>query len=168
MGKSRPGPSDRSIAGPCREVIAMGIHLYRRAARLGAATLLVGALTLGSVTVVAADNGNNGTVKVQEGATSADPATQNEPQVCTFHAAFMFGDPGQAGNWSVNQVAPTGSAQVLSGSYVTGADGSFSTGEYGLPIGHYSLNWDGRNDTNQKHKTFWITCDNGGGGGGIG
>ena len=144
----------------------MGIHLYRRAARLGAATLLVGALTLGSVTVVFADNGNNGTVKVQEGVT--DPVTQNEPQVCTFHAAFLFGDPGQAGNWSVNQVSPTGSAQVLSGSYVADANGSFSTGEYGLPIGHYALNWDGRDDQNQKHKTFWITCDNGGGGGGGG
>ena len=144
----------------------MGIHLSRRATRLGAATLLVGALTLGSVTVVAAASGNNGTVKVQEGVT--DPATQNEPQVCTFHAAFMFGDPFQAGNWSVEQVSPTGSAQVLSGSYVAGADGSFSTAEYGLPIGHYALNWDGRDDQNQKHKTFWVTCDNGGGGGGIG
>ena len=49
---------------------------------------------------------------------------------------------------------------------MTGADGSYSTSEYGLPVGHYTLNWDGRDDHNQKHKTFWVTCDNGGGGGG--
>jgi hypothetical protein len=173
MGYEQAGPSDRSIAGSCGEIIAMGIHLHRRAARLTGAALLVGALTLGSVSVVAAGNGNNGTVKIQEGATNAEPITRNEPHVCTFHMLFLFADARQEGDWTISQHAPTGSAEVLSGSYLTGADGSYATVEYGLPIGHYKLSWDGRNDHNQKHKTFWVTCENpagpiGGGGGGGG
>lgn len=137
----------------------MGIH--HRAARLGGAALLVGALTLASVSVVAAGNGNNGTVKIQEGAANAEPITKNEPHVCTFHMLFLFADAGQSGDWQIDQQAPTGSANaVLSGGYLTGADGSYSTVEYGLPIGHYKLSWDGRNDHNQKHKTFWVTCEN--------
>jgi hypothetical protein len=136
------------------------IQLRHRAVRLGGAALLVGALTIGSATVVAAGNGNNGTVKIQEGATNAEPITRNEPHVCTFHMLFLFADGGQAGDWTIDQQAPTGNDQsVLSGSYVTDANGERATVEYGLPIGHYTLNWDGRNDHNQKHKTFWVTCD---------
>jgi hypothetical protein len=143
--------------------------------RLGATIAIVSLLTAFSASSVLAGNGNNGTVKIQEGAANAEPITRNEPHVCTFHMLFLFADGGQTGDWTIDQQAPTGSDQsVLSGSYVTNADGQFATVEYGLPVGHYTLNWDGRNSQNQKHKTFWVTCDNpagpidGGGGGGIG
>jgi hypothetical protein len=137
------------------------IHLRRRALRLGGAALLVGALTIGSASGVAAASGNNGTVKIQEGASNAEPITRNEPHVCTFHMLFLFADAGQSGDWSIDQQSPTGHAEsVLSGTYVTDANGQFATPEFGLPAGHYTLNWDGRNDHNQKHKTFWVTCDN--------
>jgi hypothetical protein len=145
------------------------IHLRHRAFRLGSAALLVGALTIGTVSGVSAANGNNGTVKIQEGASNAEPITRNEPHVCTFHMLFLFADAGQEGDWSIDQQAPTGNAEsVLSGSYTTDANGEYATAEYGLPIGHYTLNWQGRNDQNVKHKTFWVTCECGGGGGGAG
>lgn len=147
--------------------------MARRALRrLGATIAIVSLLTAISATSVLAGNGNNGTVKIQEGAANAEPITRNEPHVCTFHMLFLFADGGQTGNWAIDQQAPTGGDEsVLSGSYSTDADGQFATVEYGLPAGHYTLNWDGRNDHNQKHKTFWVTCDNpagpiGGGGGG--
>ena len=146
------------------------IHLRHRAFRLGSAALLVGALTIGTVSGVSAANGNNGTVKIQQGSADADPITRNEPHCCTFHMLFLFADVGQSGDWSIDQQAPTGNAtNVLTGSYDTGTDTQYKTGEYGLPVGHYTLNWQGRNDQNVKHKTFWVTCgcDGDGGGGGV-
>jgi hypothetical protein len=112
---------------------------------------------------IVAGNGNNGTVKVHEGALATDtaPEIRNEPHVCTFHLHFFFADGGQTGDWSIDQQSPTGSAvAVLSGSYATAPNGEFATVEYGLPVGHYKLYWDGRNEQNQKHKTFWVTCEN--------
>lgn len=152
--------------------------MARRALRrLGATIAIVSLLTAISATSVLAGNGNNGTVKIQEGAANAEPITKNEPHVCTFHLLFLFADAGQTGDWTIDQQPPTGRETVLSGSYTTEADGHYATVEYGLPAGHYTLNWDGRNDHNQKHKTFWVTCENpagpiggggGEGGGGIG
>ena len=139
------------------------------------ASLLVGALGISAVSSVSAGNGNNGTVKVQEGLTNAEPITKNEPHVCTFHLLFLFADAGQEGSWTIDQQPPTGRLQsVLIGTYMTDANGEFATEQFGLPIGHYSLTWEGRNDQNNKHKTFWVTCENpagpfpGGGGGGGG
>lgn len=152
--------------------------IYRVLHRLGVTFVVVGLLTALSVSAVSAGNGNNGTVKIQEGSSNAEPITKNEPHVCTFHMLFLFADAGQTGDWSIDQQPPTGRDEaLLSGSYTTDADGQYATVEYGLPAGHYTLNWDGRNDHNQKHKTFWVTCDNpagpiggggGGGGGGVG
>ncbi len=142
-----------------------------RRARIGG-VIVASILTLAlSSTVVLAGNGNNGTVKVQEGGSNAEPVTRNEPHVCTFHLLFLFADAGQSGAWSIDQQPPTGRApSILSGTYLTDANGQDTTVELGLPIGHYSLDWDGRNDQNVKHKTFWVTCDNPPGpvGGGIG
>lgn len=125
------------------------------------------ALTLGAVLVVLstsfafAGDGNNGTVKVHEGDTDSAPEIRNEPQVCTFHLHFFFADAGQAGDWWIDQQPPTGrDSSVVSGTYITDANGEARTVEYGLPAGHYDLHWQGRNEQNVKHKTFWVTCDN--------
>ena len=136
---------------------------------------LLGALGAGllalalSSSVAFAANGNNGTVKTQDGSTAADPITQNEAQVCTFHFVFLFADAGQSGSWSVDQIPPTGDAPaIISGTYVTDATGQYTTVEYGLPIGHYSLSWEGQAGKNDKHKSFWVTCENAPGPIGIG
>jgi hypothetical protein len=129
--------------------------------RIGTALAAVAILAAFSTSAAFASNGNNGTVKIQEGAANAEPTTQNEPHVCTFHMLFLFADAGQAGSWSIDEQPPTGrDPSGLSGSYLTDANGQYATVEYGLPIGHYTLNWEGRNDQNIKHKTFWVTCDN--------
>jgi hypothetical protein len=141
---------------------------------VGRAAVIAGALTIATAGLALAGNGNNGTVKIHDGASDDAPVVKNEPHVCTFHLHFFFADAGQAGDWQIEAHAPTGDGTVLSGSYLTDANGEDETVEMGLPIGHYKLYWDGRNDHNQKHKTFWVTCDNppgpigGGGGGGIG
>lgn len=142
--------------------------------RVGRAAIMAGALAIATAGLAFAGDGNNGTVKVHDGATDDAPVVNNEPHVCTFHLHFFFADAGQAGDWRIDAHAPTGDATVLGGGYLTDANGEDETVEMGLPAGHYKLYWDGRNDHNQKHKTFWVTCDNppgpigGGGGGGIG
>ncbi len=132
-----------------------------RLRRIGLTIAIISVVTAFSASAALAGDGNNGTVKIQEGASNAEPITKNEPHVCTFHMLFLFADADQAGDWSIDQQPPTGDvASVLSGSYLTDANGEYATVEYGLPIGHYTLNWDGRNDQNIKHKTFWVTCEN--------
>jgi hypothetical protein len=135
----------------------------RRRVRVGAA-LVVGLLLVGlSITsVTAADpDGNNGTVKVHEGATDAEHIVNEESHVCTFHLHFFFADADQGGSWWIDQTAPTGSAtSIISGTYDTDANGEYQTVELGAPVGHYSLSWEGRDDQNVKSKTFWVTCEN--------
>jgi hypothetical protein len=136
-------------------------HHRRRVRRMAASLGLGLALATAMTATAFAGNGNNGTVKVQEGAADPTPVVQNEPHVCTFHLSFFFADAGQSGDWSIEQQPPTGHGPtVLSGSYLTDANGYDQTVEFGLPIGHYALSWDGRDGRNQKHKTFWVTCDN--------
>lgn len=139
----------------------MAFSLQRRAGRAALAFALVALVALWPASIAFAGNGNNGTVKVHEGSTDTEPVIRNEPHVCTFHLHFFFADGGQHGFWSIDQQSPTGNdPAVLSGEYSTDPNGEFSTVEYGLPVGHYKLYWDGRNDQNQKHKTFWVTCEN--------
>jgi hypothetical protein len=138
-------------------------------ARLGRGLILGIALVSLPSTVALAGNGNNGTVKVHDGATDSEPVIKNEPHVCTFHLHFFFADAGQDGQWRIDEQSPTGDASsVLAGTYLTDANGEDQTVEYELPIGHYKLFWQGRNEQNVKHKTFWVTCEPGGGGGGGG
>jgi hypothetical protein len=130
------------------------VRLIGRAAGLATVSSLVFAsLAFGG-------DGNNGTVKIHDGATDEAPVIMNEPHVCTFHLHFFFADAGQVGDWRIDEQAPTGGDQVLDGTYLTDANGEDQTVEMGLPAGHYKLYWDGRNDQNLKHKTFWVTCDN--------
>ncbi len=128
---------------------------------LGRALMLGAMMAVLSVSTALAANGNKGTVKVHEGATDVGRIVSEDSHVCTFHLHFFFADAGQAGDWTIDQTAPTGdAAAVISGSYLTDGNGEYQTVEYGLPIGHYSLSWDGRSDQNAKHKTFWVTCAN--------
>jgi hypothetical protein len=110
--------------------------------------------------------GNNGTVKIHEGAgENANGEVRNEPHVCTFHLHFYFADPEQAGTWEIQEWAPTGQkgTVVLSGTYDTHGDGEDrqpEEGVYTLPDGHYKLFWDGDLDTGKhdKMKVFWVEC----------
>ena len=109
--------------------------------------------------------GNNGTVKIHEGAGENDPGeVRNEPHVCTFHLHFYFSDPEQAGTWEIPEWSPGDKGTVvLNGTYDTHGDGEDrqpEEGVYTLPNGHYKLFWDGDLDT-QKHdkmKVFWVDC----------
>lgn len=108
--------------------------------------------------------GNNGTVKIHDGATEPPPEVRNEPHVCTFHVHAFFFDAGQTLKFTVQSWEPTGDGTVvLSGSITTDADGEGRTpasGAYSLPDGHYRLTVDTGNGTptQDKHKMFWVTC----------
>ena len=144
--------------------------MRRLMAVLAASTLL--AIGAGIVTAHDAP-GNNGTVKIHDGATEPSPEVKNQPHVCTFHLHFFFADAGQAGDWWIESWPPTGDrGTVLAGTYLTNANGEDrqpEEGAYQLPNGHYKLFWEGRNTQNIKHKVFWVKCaPTTGGGGGAG
>jgi hypothetical protein len=166
----------RSQGGIPRPVIAIAL-----------AALLVAAL--GPIALAAQPDevpGNNGTVKIHEGAGEPASEVRNEPHVCTFHLHFFFADAGDSGTWEIQEWSPgdKGEPSGLSGTYMTDANGEDrdpDSGTYSLPDGHYKLFWDGDLDTNKhdKHKVFWVDCEaqggdvppppgggNGGGGGG--
>jgi hypothetical protein len=135
-----------------------------RAGVLAAAGLL-GAITIAGPTVLAAHpdtSGNNGTVKIHDGAGEPAPDVKNQPQVCTFHLHFFFADPVQAGSWEIQKWSPGAKgAVVLSGTYDTAGDGEDrqpETGAYSLPDGHYKLFWDGDTAKHDKMKVFWVRC----------
>lgn len=133
---------------------------------LALASLLVGAL--GSIALAAPPDevpGNNGTVKIHEGAGEPGPEVRNEPHVCTFHLHFFFADAGDSGTWEIQEWSPGDKGTVvLTGTYTTDANGEDrdpDAGAYSLPDGHYKLFWDGDLDTNMddKHKVFWVECE---------
>ena len=109
--------------------------------------------------------GNNGTVKIHDGAGEPASETRNEPHVCTFHLHFFFADPEQCGTWEIQKWSPGPKGTVvLSGTYDTFGDGEDrqpEQGEYSLPDGHYKLFWDGDLDTHKhdKMKVFWVECE---------
>ena len=112
----------------------------------------------------AAPPGNNGTVKIHEGAGEPSPVTRNQPHVCTFHIHAAGFDAGQVLTFEVVSWPPTGSRDTV----LTGEITADSTGEgrapvegaYSLPNGHYKLNVDTGNGTptQDKHKVFWVEC----------
>jgi hypothetical protein len=110
--------------------------------------------------------GNNGTVKIHEGAGETEPGeVRNEPHVCTFHLHFYFSDPEQAGTWEIQEWSPGDKGTVvLNGTYDTQGDGEDrqpEEGVYTLPDGHYKLFWDGDLETEKhdKMKVFWVECE---------
>jgi hypothetical protein len=108
--------------------------------------------------------GNNGTVKIHDGAGEPSPEPQNEPHVCTFHVHALHFDGGQVLTFTVQSWEPTGDRSVvLTGSITADATGEGrapETGAYALPDGHYRLTVDTGNGTTtqDKHKTFWVQC----------
>jgi hypothetical protein len=137
---------------------------HRRARTMWGVLLgLATAFALSASVALAAPPGNNGTVKIHDGATDSEPIIKNEPHVCSFHLHFFFADPFQSGEWWIRSWPPTGDGSlVLSGSYDTNSDGEDrwpKSGDTALPIGHYKLFWTGDEDKLIKHKTFWTTCN---------
>ena len=143
--------------------------LSARSRRLGfvAAGALVLTAIAGSAAMANDTPGNNGTVKIHEGANEPSSEVRNEPHVCTFHLHFFFADPEQAGTWEIQEWAPGDKGTVvLEGQYDTAGDGEDrqpETGVYELPDGHYKLFWDGDLDTGKhdKMKVFWVDCGEG-------
>ena len=134
----------------------------RRAGWLAVGSLLAVAL-LAPASNATQETGNNGTVKIHEGATETEPIVRNEPHVCTFHLHFFFADPFQAGSWEIQEWSPGDKGTVvLAGTYDTAGDGEDrqpAEGAYELPDGHYKLFWDGDTDKHDKMKVFWVDCD---------
>ena len=147
-------PAVRSRGGIPRSVVALAL-----------ATLFVAAM--GQVAMAAPPDevpGNNGTVKIHDGADEPSAEVRNEPHVCTFHLHFFFADAGDSGTWEIQEWSPGDKGTVvLSGTYLTDANGEDrdpDAGTYSLPDGHYKLFWDGDLDTNKhdKMKVFWVDC----------
>jgi hypothetical protein len=136
----------------------------RRVGLVSACALALTAL-VGQATMAKDVPGNNGTVKIHDGAGEPAAEVRNEPHVCTFHLHFFFADDGQAGTWEIQEWAPGDKGQVvLEGTYDTmddGEDRQPEQGVYELPDGHYKLFWDGDLDTNKhdKMKVFWVECE---------
>jgi hypothetical protein len=113
--------------------------------------------------------GNNGTVKIHDGAGEPASEVRNQPHVCTFHLHFFFADAGDSGTWEIQEWSPGDKGNVvLIGEYMTdenGEDRDPDEGTYSLPDGHYKLFWDGDLDMNKhdKHKVFWVDCGGQGG-----
>ncbi|HUP53908.1 MAG TPA: hypothetical protein VM408_00250 [Methylomirabilota bacterium] len=132
---------------------------------IGLAGLL--AVALGPVAFAAPKDevpGNNGTVKIHDGAGEPASEMRNEPHVCTFHLHFFNGDGGDSGNWEIQVWSPGDKgAVVLDGDYSYAANGEDrvpNDDAFRLDPGHYKLFWDGDLDTKKhdKHKVFWVDC----------
>jgi hypothetical protein len=142
--------------------------LAKRFARVGALLTagLLGTLAMAGPTALAAAHpdtpGNNGTVKIHDGAGEPSPEVRNQPHVCTFHLHFFFADPEQSGTWEIQEWSPGDKGVVvLTGTYDTVGDGQDrqpETGAYSLPDGHYKLFWDGDTAKHDKMKVFWVRC----------
>jgi hypothetical protein len=151
-------PTARSERGLPRSILAIAV-----------AALLVGALGSAAMAAEGEVPGNNGTVKIHEGAGEPASEVRNQPHVCTFHLHFFFADAGDSGTWEIQEWSPGDKGTVvLEGTYMTdenGEDRDPDAGVYELPDGHYKLFWDGDLETNKhdKHKVFWVECEDEGG-----
>ena len=104
--------------------------------------------------------GNEGSVRVVDAVSGLESLTNNEPHVCAFLLAFDGAPNGESGSWSIVDWPPTGDGtQVADGSYLIPAGGSSVTDTLVLAAGHYRVIWQGINDQNEKHKTFWVEDD---------
>jgi hypothetical protein len=108
--------------------------------------------------------GNNGTVKIHDGAEEPTPEPRNQPHVCDFHVHGFGFDAGQMLDLTFLSWPPTGDrSEVLNGELKADATGEGrwpETGSVTLPDGHYKMvvdTGDGR-PTRDKHKVFWVDC----------
>jgi LPXTG-motif cell wall-anchored protein len=128
--------------------------------------------TAGANRALADPPGNNGTVKIHEGATENEPLRANEPHVhCSFHIHGFNFDAGMSGTWRIEGWAPTGGG-IYNGTWGP-ADGngdwrSPRTGAMTILPGHYKLSvWQtATNDPpgGAKQKVFWVECGQSSGG----
>lgn len=159
---THPGEVDRTPSAMAPSARRAGRSSPTGVIRLlgGLATLLIlGFAVLAPGTADAkVPPGNNGTVKVHEGASDTEPIVKNEPHVvCSFHLHFFFADPAQSGDWKIKSWPPTGDkTAVLTGTYLSDSNGEYMTVEYTLAAGHYKVYWKGDEAKLWKHKVFWV------------
>ncbi len=105
--------------------------------------------------------GNNGDVKINAAPGDIYGGPENDPHVCKFFVSGTNFDSGQQQTWWIEGWDPTYPAHpVVKGpfTYTANSQGYWQSPVYGLPNGHYRLDWNGRNDQNVKHKMFWVSC----------
>ena len=147
--------------------LRLRVGLWTASAAIGIASVALLAAPVGAAPAGAGPAGapgNNGTVKIHEGAGEPAPEQRNEPHVCTFHVHAAHFDAGQVLTFTVQSWQPTGDRSVVLAGSITadsaGAGRAPVTGSYSLPDGHYRLTVDTGNGTTtqDKHKMFWVRC----------
>jgi hypothetical protein len=107
--------------------------------------------------------GNNGTLKVHEGAAESQPERANDPKVCDFHLHGFNFDETSSGQWQINGQGRTDGRVWTSGSWgMSDAEGDWRTGVMTLADGHYKVSaWQTTPDDppgGAKTKVFKIDC----------
>src|SRR5437773_11355135 len=109
--------------------------------------------------------GNNGDVKIHEGAAESSPVEANDPHVCTFHIHGFNFDGSASGTWRIEGWPPTGGGTYNGTWGPADASGNWrepKAGAMTLPAGHYKLFvWQKLpNDPpgGPKQKVFWVDC----------
>lgn len=125
--------------------------------------ILLLALVLGFTSAAAGfaiANPGEGTVKIHEGAVETPVLTSDESKVCTFHVHGLSFDAQQSVDWWIDQMPPTGTANVIATQHVTAdANGYWNSNEITtLTAGHYKLYWQIVPSGTVKHKVFKVEC----------
>jgi hypothetical protein len=124
--------------------------------------------------------GNNGTAKIHEGppteGSHADPPKtdrNNQPHVCDFHVHGFNFDSDDSGVWRIYAWPPTGDGEIVIPNEAWSGEEWMSRFITELPDGHYRLVVNITGDagpeekdvdfTADKHKVFWVDCEEGGG-----
>ena len=107
--------------------------------------------------------GNNGTLKVHEGAAESQPERANDPKVCDFHLHGFNFDETSSGQWQINGQGRTDGRVWTSGSWgMSDSEGDWRTGVMTLDDGHYKVSaWQTMPDDppgGAKTKVFKIDC----------
>jgi LPXTG-motif cell wall-anchored protein len=107
--------------------------------------------------------GNNGTLKIHEGAVESQPDRANDPKVCTFHLHGFNFDGTSSGEWRISGQGQTDGDVWASGTWgVSDAEGDWRTGVMTLADGHYkAASWQTMpNDPpgGAKTKVFKVDC----------
>jgi hypothetical protein len=122
-------------------------------------------LHAGGAIASADEQGNNGTVKIHEGATETEPMRANEPHVCTFHVHGFNFDAGSSGTWSITGQAPGGSSSATDRPWTADSSGEWRTAvQAQFTPGHYKLSAKQTTPATsggEKHKVFWVDCGQG-------
>jgi LPXTG-motif cell wall-anchored protein len=114
----------------------------------------------GGAVAYADDRGNNGTVKIHEGAGESEPVQANDPRVCTFHVHGFSFDKSSSGTWSITGQAPGGTGSA-SGSWQADTSGEWRTAVLTLAEGHFKLSAKQTSPSTvggEKQKVLWVSC----------